>query len=293
MFFVLVRSCSIRIPRCLIDTNVLQGSFFGFAGSAFSDRVHYEPLTALIPLWFSPHDTEMHNTITRFFSALKNAASNLVTYYTELQAHTPTTFATAEEAQFPYPTTFTHLQTYVNTSLKLDRQPIPGKLLYCGSMETGELVVVKFVRSYSKDLHEYCASYGLAPALVGFEMLTGDWFMVVMEYENDYVAFSTVKNRASISRQLRETVTNLVTSFHAEHFVHGDIRDSNLLVRMGDGELGMKLVDFDWGGKEGEVRYPILINNHTVYRPPSVFGGQLITTEHDLLMVEDIFRGLP
>jgi RIO-like serine/threonine protein kinase len=113
--------------------------------------------------------------------------------------------------------------------------------------------------------------------------------MLVMEYMSDYVALSTLENRASIYTQLRQMVTDLVTSFHAQNFVHGDIRDSNLLVRM-DAKL---VVDFDWGGKKREVHYPVLINNHTVYRPPNVVGDQIITTEHDLLMVEDILRGVP
>ena len=285
----MVRSFAIQISRCF-DIDVLQGSHLGFAGSVFSDRVHYEPLTTLIPLWFSPHDTDMLDTITRFFSAFKNAASELETYYTQLPAQMSTA-STNEGTRFPYPTTFTHLRTNINTLLKLEDQPIPGKLLYMGSTEAGQ-VVVKFVRSYSQDLHEHCASSALAPALLGFEKLAGDWFMVVMEYLEDYEVFSEFKDRASISTQLRQMVTDLVASFHQLGFVHGDIRDSNLLVRIQD-NLEMKLIDFDWGGKEGEVYYPVLINNHTVYRPPEVVGGGFITTQHDRLMIDNIFQHLP
>ena len=235
----------------------------------------------------------MLNTITRFFSAFKNAASTLKTYYTELLPQTSTTFAT-EEARFPYPTTFTHLRTHVNAPLKLEHQAIPGKLLYGGLTGAGQRVAVKFVRRYSKELHEHCASRDLAPALLGFEKLAGDWFMVVMEHMDGYETLATLKDHASIPTQLRQMVMDLVTSFHAQKFVRGDIRNSNLLLRL-DGKLEMKLklIDFDWGGKEGEACYPVLINNHTVDRPPDVVGGQLITREHDLLMVEKIFRGLP
>jgi hypothetical protein len=79
-------------------------------------------------------------------------------------------------------------------------------------MEAGQPVVVKFVRSYSKDLHEHCAIRGLAPPLLGFEMLAGDWLM--MEYMDGYETLSTFKDIASISTQLRQMVTDLVTSFH-------------------------------------------------------------------------------
>jgi len=65
-----------------------------------------------------------------------------------------------------------------------------------------------------------------------------------------------------------------------------------LLIRS-DGKLEMKLIDFDWGGKEGEVCYPVFINNWTVHHPLDVVGGWLIMREHNLLMVENIFKGLP
>ena len=156
---------------------------------------------------------------------------------------------------------------------------MPGRLLFQGWTE-GEPVVVKFMRSYSKDLHEHCAALALGPLVLGFEKLPGDWLMVVMEYMADYKPFFTLEDRASISTQLRQMVTELVASFHAQNLVHGDIRDNNLLVRFKGGKLEMKLIDFDWGGREGEVRYPVLINNFTVVRPSNVIGGQLITADH-------------
>ena len=117
--------------------------------------------------------------------------------------------------------------------------------------------------------------------------------MVVMEYMDDYKPFSTFEDPASISTQLQQMVTELVASFHAQNLVHGDIRDSNLLVRVKDRKLGMKLIDFDWGGREGAARYPVLINKSSVTRPLDVTGGQLITTDHDLEMVKYIFPNPP
>jgi len=39
---------------------------------------------------------------------------------------------------------------------------------------------------------------------------------------------------------------------HDEDYVHGDIREPNILVTAG----GLKLIDFDWCGKAGGARYP-------------------------------------
>jgi tRNA A-37 threonylcarbamoyl transferase component Bud32 len=44
---------------------------------------------------------------------------------------------------------------------------------------------------------------------------------------------------------------NLVSSFHARGLVHGDLRDANIICK-GDSVM---LIDFDWGGKDGQVFY--------------------------------------
>ena len=70
---------------------------------------------------------------------------------------------------------------------------------------------------------------------------------------------------------LQERFTKIVQTLHAEDYVHGDIRDSNFLVKV-DGTDAM-LLDFDWAGKEGIAHYPININRLTVERPPEVKNG--------------------
>ena len=47
----------------------------------------------------------------------------------------------------------------------------------------------------------------------------------------------------------------LVNEFHEEDLVHGDLRTENMI--SGD-EYTLMLVDFDWGGKDGQVSYPTL-----------------------------------
>lgn len=39
---------------------------------------------------------------------------------------------------------------------------------------------------------------------------------------------------------------------HDNGFVHGDLRRPNVLIQNDQ----VKLIDFDWSGKEGEVKYP-------------------------------------
>lgn len=50
---------------------------------------------------------------------------------------------------------------------------------------------------------------------------------------------------------------DLAMSFHSAGFVHGDLRDPNIICN-GDRVL---LIDFDWGGKAGQASYPSDIHN--------------------------------
>jgi hypothetical protein len=253
--------------------------------------MHYEPLSPVIPFWFSPHDTVMFNTAARIFSAFKTAASSLRHYYSELQNNPPPPFP-HDEAWFPYPTTFTPLNKGAPIAFKIKAQPIRDRLLYIASTEENVDVLVKFARTYSKELHVYCASLDCAPPLIGFQALDGGWFMIVMEFASNYRQFAVFENKGSISTQLRPVVLDLVNSFHKQGLVHGDLRDTNFLVREESKALKIKLVDFDWGGKEGETKYPSAIN-FGLWRPDGVSDGALITKEHDLEMVKDMFIGLP
>jgi hypothetical protein len=53
-----------------------------------------------------------------------------------------------------------------------------------------------------------------------------------------------------------------------------------------NGEAGFMLVDFDWAGENGKVRYPININTTDVKRPKGAVDGEPITVEHDVEMLQ-------
>ncbi|KAI0283430.1 hypothetical protein BGY98DRAFT_931218 [Russula aff. rugulosa BPL654] len=49
-----------------------------------------------------------------------------------------------------------------------------------------------------------------------------------------------------------EDIDDIVRKFHAEGYVHGDLRPPNFIVNSGR----VFLIDFDWGGKEGQATFP-------------------------------------
>ena len=53
-----------------------------------------------------------------------------------------------------------------------------------------------------------------------------------------------------------EQVDQAVKLLHSRGLVLGDLREANLLIENGTGDV--KVVDFGWCGTEGEVYYPAL-----------------------------------
>lgn len=121
------------------------------------------------------------------------------------------------------------------------------KLLFFGKTSDGSKKCIKFTRSYSKDVHLACSTY--APVLHGFETLPGRWYLVVMD-AIDLGVYKPYSNRSTSSGSfpdvgtLRPQVEKVIKYLHSKGLVHGDVRDTNLLMRT-DGEFGFVLVDFD------------------------------------------------
>jgi serine/threonine protein kinase len=127
----------------------------------------------------------------------------------------------------------------------------PNRLLYFALTPGKELVIIKFAQQYSIELHDFCAKLGHAPQIFGFERLPGGWYAIAMEYIESGlpITHSPAAHRGRWTKELED----VVAKFHSEGLVHGDLRDANILCK---GDL-MTIIDFDWGGKDGEAFYPI------------------------------------
>ena len=111
---------------------------------------------------------------------------------------------------------------------------------------------MKFARQYAIELHAFCANSGHAPKILGFKQLAGGWFAVAMDYIFPTIHPSKSPHLVTHCANWVDTLEKLVDSFHNEGFVHGDLREPNILC---EGDQVM-LIDFDWGGKVGEACYP-------------------------------------
>ncbi|KAG2005497.1 protein kinase subdomain-containing protein PKL/ccin9 [Coprinopsis cinerea AmutBmut pab1-1] len=131
------------------------------------------------------------------------------------------------------------------------RQPqMEYRLLYIAlASDNSTRVLVKFSQTYCRELHEYCSQRGHAPKLLGFERLPGGWYGIAMEYDPKMTFIQTKDDCV-----LKPTVERLMRGFHEEGWVHGDLRHCNILAS--EDRKRVWVVDFDWGGKDGEVSYP-------------------------------------
>jgi len=142
----------------------------------------------------------------------------------------------------------------------------------------GKEILVKFTLHYSIALHEFCAARQQSPQILGFNQLPGSWYYVAMEYYSSAAPLLHVTCFKTCGCEWMTELQDIVKSFHVKKFVHGDLRDTNIIC---DGEQFF-LIDFDWDGKLGEACYPVKfyeLNLELVQGQSS--SNALITTEDD------------
>jgi RIO-like serine/threonine protein kinase len=105
--------------------------------------------------------------------------------------------------------------------------------------------------------------------------------MVVMEYLDGMTA-----EQAQRSRQLPSTlfydIQDILNHLHENDFVFGDLRSTNIMITKNN---KVKFIDFDWAGKAGVSRYPLLLSQQISWAG-GVKGLAVMEKQHDLDMLE-------
>lgn len=111
--------------------------------------------------------------------------------------------------------------------------------------------------------------------------------MVVM----DYVEGLTLVHAREQHKVPSNFITHLrqaIVQLHETGFVFGDLREPNIMVTPDD-EITVRLIDFDWAGKDGEVQYPVLISP-SIQWPAGVKALMPIEKQHDLSSLQNIMN---
>ena len=154
--------------------------------------------------------------------------------------------------------------------------------------------MIKFTQQYCADAHQVLAE-GLAPKLFYVDRtyqsipmtsgLFGAPIMVVMEFISGSPS-NELLGEAPISQHAHSRVKVAVKALHDRDIVFGDLRRPNIMVAH---SKEVKMIDFDWCGKDGKATYPAILNDTLeMHWHPDVARGSVIRKEHDLFMLENL-----
>ncbi|KZV81583.1 hypothetical protein EXIGLDRAFT_844488 [Exidia glandulosa HHB12029] len=207
--------------------------------------------------------------IVHVFASLSMAIATLRDFYQTLPFDPIPTFI---QPTYKIPD---RIVNWVGTPFPL--QPRSNRMVFFADVEsptyTGP-VVIKFPRTYSVDAHRKMEALRAAAPLV-------------------YYAFDDVLRRhVVVTQRLGEPgevledelqhLRNALEEYHREGFVFGDLRSPNV-VRDLDDQRRLKLIDFDWAGRQKEARYPAI--NAEIDWAAGVKSFAFILPEHDMAML--------
>jgi hypothetical protein len=157
------------------------------------------------------------------------------------------------------------------------------------AVDNSNILVVKFVERYGVEAHQALATAHLAPQLHYYGSIWPDipdatpWRMVVMEFLEGRM----LSEESSYSPAICEAIRNAVKLLHGQGLVHGDLRVPNIMVTPTANGDTAKIVDFDWAGKNGEVKYPHDVNLHAKLGwAKGVRPLGLIEPKHDMHIIK-------
>jgi hypothetical protein len=255
-----------------------------------TDRMQLQCLTECFPLHTNAYEDATTTRLARAFGAFKIAVGKLYEYYKNLNSISRNKLQTPERdgrVAFPHPNSYE--VEGKDIEFEYNSRFSDTKLIFVATTTTERTkVLVKFTRRYSVEAHQVCADAGVAPSLLGFRSLGAGWYMVVMEYLPPET-YRVLGPRDGSKLDLKAEIWRAVKVLHDGGFVHGDIRDVNMMTRhqwsSEENARNVLLLDFDWAGRQGEKGYPPNVNP-AVGRHKEAKDGALIMQEHDRFMVD-------
>ena len=265
-------------------------------GLVITDVVVAQRLTDCIWLGLDSVHSEPHiENVTRVFSALKLGVKKLDSYYKSLK---PDDSPPLESRYFPSITSYRGVDGLVD----FEYIGYLENCLGCVTLrartrgESSSNIVVKFVHRYGDTAHRILADAGLAPKLLYYgsphftegQPSYHNLSMVVMDYiEGPTLATAREVIDDKAEGVARSEVRRALDLLHSAGLVFGDVRPPNIKVNITTGEV--KLIDFDWAGVEGKVKYPYLISMDIPW-PEGVKALATIECVHDNEMFKTLFQ---
>lgn len=260
-------------------------------GAVFTTQPIVQRLTDFIWLGTSPNINDAQCIrVAGVLRALKAGVRTLNDYYRDL-AYLPLLSNAHHPRFFPFPTFYSVNQSQVHFKYLEPLKPFdPDCVTFLAEIISDKTkVVVKFAQTYGVEARRLLAQHNLAPPLLYFKHLNEDGTgygalkMVVMVYVEGKTA-SKVFSGATLSPNVVGDLERALNILHGEGFVFGDLRRPNIMIMPEDNTV--RLIDFDWAGRENEARYPIHLNQSKEVKWADGVGSyRKIHKKHDLDML--------
>lgn len=96
--------------------------------------------------------------------------------------------------------------------------------------------------------------------------------------------------RQDLIQRAQNEILQTISKMHINGYVHGDLRPNNNIIQGTMTNINkITIIDFDWAGKIGEIRYPLYMNHAEIDWPAGASDNELIKPEHDVEMVQKLF----
>ncbi|KAG7380140.1 hypothetical protein PHYPSEUDO_007685 [Phytophthora pseudosyringae] len=258
-----------QIPSFVLD---ICGPLLGVSGivNLSDEKLVCDPLSLKFPVILFDND-DMLVGLARLCASLKFAVRELRKF---ISCNAVTLKPPIDQLEFPYKNSYE--KDDIVTTFRYNKRI--QRFTFEAQTESGLQVIVKLSRTYSKEVHEYCANAGVAPTLLHYEVLVNGWIFVVME-KLEAVLLAEVLGTGTVTKSTLESkVRRIQRLLRPQNYVHGDLRESNLMWEESRNEL--KMIDFDWAGKDGEAFYPPFLNTEVKW-PGGVAPGKVLIAAHD------------
>jgi len=273
----------LRIAGAIYLGQVVSGTLVGY-----NDLVPPLPSTQLDPQCATHHDRYARDT-AHTLRVLRNCLDKLEEEYKSMEEkdlldlpvfNTPTgTLTSTLTSTLPAPhfrqfTSADGVQYTLTYQSHLLGKPLEARSIFlaeANSASTRIKCVVKFAEQYGKDAHVMMAKNNMAAELLFCEWApsVGLWVVITKFYLCDM--------SAPLSDAVLGQLEVALETLHSQNLVHGDLRRPNILT---DEEGRVRLIDFEWSGEAGVVRYPALLNPEIPW-PEGVKPGRSIQPQHD------------
>ena len=249
----------------LLDTKLPQpcfllemdGPHIAISGAFFTGKnIIVDPLTPSYPLYLFRGNIYLDD-LARSLNALDGCINSL-----------KLTNMVERDLSFPYITEFGGYSW--NYVLR-----VPDKLVFVVNltMPSGEIkqAIVKFSETYGADVHRICHKAKFSPELYLSGKISGGWHISIMEFVSSLVPIQTPLNQ-----ELKDQLISFKNLLNANALVHGDLRKDNFKLNNGN----LCVIDFDWSGKSGHVKYPSFLCDELLSNK-NIGSGKSILIEHD------------